>query len=501
MPEAIFESLLAEADAFARLGEWQATWATLRRAAQLNPRHAGTLTGLGASLLHLNRLAEALPYFEQAASVAAQSPEAHNNLGVARMLAGNVIEAEAAFQSALAVDDGHVPAWKNLALLYLRHERAAEGVAVLAALVQSQPDDVEALMLLAECYEQGGEIESARTLYTHVLDIQPQHAEAIAAIARLDPSPRLTRAATLSQLAALKSAPASIVVIGTEARLSVAAEALRARQTPALTEADLHTYEVFVFGRVHLQPPLAEALSVAQYAGKRVVVDVGDEGQLSDSELARLRNVDAVAVATPAHAERLGPSTRRVAVIPSGWSRTNPLWHKSAPRRATFNVGWIGQAAGRADLAAIKADLLRFLREYPQTQLVIANDAAAWESFDPLPETRRLFLPAVPPADQPFILSHFDVLLSPERDDAVSDGRLMQAGVRGIPWVAAPRAAARAWATGGLLAEKPGEWYAALKRLMGDAILCAELGGAGRLNAETRECAQLAGLWWELIVS
>jgi Flp pilus assembly protein TadD len=529
-----FDTLLADADSFARLGEWERTFDALSQAARLDPQHAGVLTGLGTSLLQRNRLAEALPYFEQAALAAPDSPEAHNNLGVAYLLAGKVAEAEAALRQALVADEAHAPAWKNLALLCLRNDRAVEGVSVLAALVQSRPDDSEALMMLADCYAQGGEAESARQLYSRVLALEPRHTEARAALARLNPAARLARPEHVHKLAALKSRNAqpeaaihTIAFYGPNevsdgVRLGVPAEGLarlgwRVKVDTVVADADLRDCETFVFARPQLNRALMEGMARVKRAGKRLIVDLDDDfHQLPDDHpgydhvgpgnTERLRALedalalaDVLVTATPALAERCRRFAKRVEVIPNGWSRANTLWEKPAPRRATFNVGWAGTPTHRADLALIKFDVLRFMRDFPRAQLVIGGDPGVWEMFAQLPEERRLFLPLVPFDDYPYLLAHFDVLLAPLRDNAFnqakSDIKLVEAGVRRIPWVASPRAAYCEWGAGGLLAEKPGEWYTALSRLASDVLLCTDLGNMGRARAETREAALIAQRW------
>ncbi|HRE28070.1 MAG TPA: hypothetical protein PK954_15635, partial [Anaerolineales bacterium] len=73
----------------------------------------------------------------------------------------------------------------------------------------------------------------------------------------------------------------------------------------------------------------------------------------------------------------------------------------------------------------------------PEAQLAIAGSPSAYQVFDAVPETRKLFLPMVGPDDFPYLLAHFDALLVPvrERDHAAlgNDQRLMEAGARGLP--------------------------------------------------------------------
>lgn len=553
MSSASFEALLFQADEQARNGRWQDTLDTLTRAVRLRPDHAGTLTGLGTCLIQLNRPQDALPLFEQAAGLAPDSPEAHNNLGVAYACAGEPGRAEAAYQRALACDSGHVPAWKNLALLQIQQSRFAEGVPILAALVRSNPADLEAVIALAECYQQGGETESALTLYRQALKLQPEHAVARAAVARLAPPPapstarRVARPEHTQKLAALKSlkkangaagvraAPAAEVPspapkpsvgffgaagwwntrrVWAPARW-LAAQGHRVKVAPLLEAGDLEALDLIVIARPHAAPSLGEAVARARQAGKRVVVDLDEDfhrlppGHPDHAKLgpgnpdglrvleASLAQADRVTVATEALADRYAAFARQIEVAPDTWDADNPLWQKPGPARSTVNLGWVGTEAEIEDLAWIKNDLVRVLRQSPLAQLVIAGAPGAYQLFDAVPEKQCLYLPPLLPEDYPYLLAHFDVLLVPLRDTdynrSRSARRLMEAGARGLPWVASPLPAHQAWAAGGLFAVKPGDWPAAIQKLIDAPGLRQEMGAAGRAMAGQHQNLSASG--------
>jgi glycosyltransferase involved in cell wall biosynthesis len=299
------------------------------------------------------------------------------------------------------------------------------------------------------------------------------------------------------------------------AGLAQAGHRVKVTRTPE--PGDVKDFDVFVFARPMASPALSEALQVCRQAGKRVIVDVDDDfhnlpsdhpqyanwgpgnpAALAVLEMA-LAQADGVTVASAALAERYRPFAKRLFVVPSGWQRSNPLWDKPAPRRNTLNIGWIGGAADVADLNSIKPDVIQLVRQTPELLLVLGGDPAAFSAFDTLPELRRLFLPMALFEDYPYMLAHCDVLLAPARDiefnRAKSDLKLVEAGVRRIPWVASPNPAYMAWGVGGLWADKPGEWLEALRKLVSDRVLRQTLGLAGRQKAETRESARLAEFW------
>ena len=80
------------------------------------------------------------------------------------------------------------------------------------------------------------------------------------------------------------------------------------------------------------------------------------------------------------------------------------------------------------------------------------------------------------------------------------DTLLMEAGVRGVPWIASPIPAFRNWMAGGIIAESlDDEWHLNLRHLVMDQELRNKLGHAGREAARTREMNYLVKLWLEVI--
>lgn len=343
---------------------------------------------------------------------------------------------------------------------------------------------------------------------------------------------RIARPEHAAKLAALLSGgrpaqPTAIAFYGTGevsegVRLAVPARGLaqagaRVKLAHTLAPEDLAAFDVFVFSRPHLAPALLEGMLAVRQAGQRLVVDVDDDfhqlppdhpgyrfvGPGSPEALRRLEftlaQADLVTVATPVLAERYGRFARRVAVIPNGWDSSNPAWAQPLPPRATLNIGWAGTRTHRADVELVRTALVRVIRRFPQTHLVIGGDPQVYELFAPLPERRRSFRPMVAFDDYPALLAQFDIWLAPLQanafNQAKSDIKLVEAGARGLPWVASPLPAYRAWAAGGLLADTPADWLAALERLIQTPDLRHNLGQAGRQKAAERSAAACAARW------
>ncbi len=76
----------------------------------------------------------------------------------------------------------------------------------------------------------------------------------------------------------------------------------------------------------------------------------------------------------------------------------------------------------------------------------------------------------------------------------------MQAGARGIPWIASSIPSFREWMQGGILTEfADDEWHLNLRHLVTDQALRNKLGKAGREAAKTRGMEQIGRSWLEVI--
>ena len=542
-----FDTLLLEADRAARDGKWRAAYACLQLAAALDPSHAGALTGIGTCLLQLGLPEESLEAFARAIELEPQSPEAHNNLGVALAMAGKVDEAETAYRQALSIDPENLAAWKNLALHHLETNRLQEGMTELAAIVRSHPKDVHALEILARCYDEADDLPSARWLYQRIRSLEPGNTTAADALARLDRSAnpayvaRPEHAAKLSAWLAMRAAgvtpplgaltptrtaqataflgPAEPAVIS---RFEPAVLALSEAGAPALLgsrlgQDTLDGYQVFIFSRPHASFSLLRAVEACAAAGKTIIVDVdedfhhmprghADYWRLGPGNPPALPALDAalaranlVTTSSAVLAERYRSlASQVVEILPC--REDSPLWQQAPLAHAGLHVGLLAAHTHPGDIAAIRSVLPRFLTQFPDATLVLAGSPGLYQAFSNIPENRRLFLPPGHSEDYPFLLAHFDLLLVPLAhhpfNEARSDLPLVEAGLRGIPWIASPNPAFRTWKEGGVLAASAAEWRQALETLAADAERRSALGQAGRRAAVER--SRSAAAWMEL---
>lgn len=350
--------------------------------------------------------------------------------------------------------------------------------------------------------------------------------------------PRVARSQHASKLSALKAraigstrTTGAVAFIGVGEvsdgiRMGVPVAGFSALGRPAVyartaATLDLERFDALVFSRPQISPTAAREMRQAQQLGKRVIVDLDDDfyaippdhpgyhgvgpgnpARLQALEMA-IAQADLLVVATPALADRYRQVARRVEIVPNGWTRSNPLWEQAHEPRATLNIGWAGTPTHRADVALLVREVVAFMRETPHTRLVIGGDPYVWQMFADLPEERRSFEPMASFDMYPNVLARFDVLLAPLCDNAFnhakSDIKLLEAGIRRIPWVASPRSAYSAWGVGGLFADAPGEWQTALSRLARDEALRGRLGAEGRAHADLREAKHIAQQWLTLL--
>lgn len=218
---------------------------------------------------------------------------------------------------------------------------------------------------------------------------------------------------------------------------------------------------------------------------------------------AALARAQTIAVPSRALAEALRAAGHRAEILCPAWRRNNLLWTRPAPRRSAVYVGWFAACGDIDALLALKRVLARLVRELPDVIVVVVGEPTAYHALArTLPEHRRLLLPPVTATERPLTLSQLDLLLLPWQATAfnrrLSDQFLMEAGVRRLPWVASPLPAVDDWGAGGLIARDPDEWYGHLHQLCTQPALRAELGEAGRRQAERREADHLAADWQRL---
>jgi glycosyltransferase involved in cell wall biosynthesis len=279
--------------------------------------------------------------------------------------------------------------------------------------------------------------------------------------------------------------------------------------------------DVVITSNPHTNPSLIESLSALSTAGVPVILDLDSDFEnlpISHQEYgtkglgtqargnayaAAFSLANIISVPSEKQAASLQNVASQVHVLPDGWSRQNRLWEKSSAPHSTTNIGWVGSSGQLEDLMLIRRFLVRIVREFPNTRIVIIGDPQAYRLFDGLPENRRLFLPMVAHEEFPYLLSQLDILTVPLRSTpynvSLPDDLLVEAGAKGVPWVASPIPSFQNWGSGGIIPESLEEWHLTLRQLVMDREFCKRLGKAGRSTAETREISHVGELWLDMI--
>lgn len=279
--------------------------------------------------------------------------------------------------------------------------------------------------------------------------------------------------------------------------------------------------DVVITSDPHLKPALIESLSALSLANVPIVLDLDtdfDKQPISHPEYntrglgTRIRSnaytsalslARMVTVPSEVHAESLKNLVQDVRVVPDGWSDQNKLWHKDPQPRNTINIGWMGTNAQIEDLILIRRFIIRIIREFHNTRIVIIGNPQAYRLFEGLPENRRMYLPAVAQEEFPYQLGQVDVLLVPLCNTpynlSLPDTVLMEAGAKGIPWVASPIQSFKSWQMGGVVSETMDEWHLNLRHLVMDEELRRRLGREGRMAAKAREMKQSGKAWLEVL--
>jgi serine/threonine-protein kinase len=172
------------------LGDMQGAAHWFGRSADLDPNAFEPRQQQGFLLLELGNAVDAAKALEDAVARQPGSSLAHELLGKARRLKGDVLGSTAALRRALDLDPRAIAA----RLLLMEEARGAkrwhdvsrfatEGLALA-------PQDLELQFELARARESEGDVTAARRLFGMILERHPDHAAARAAIERLMPKTR-----------------------------------------------------------------------------------------------------------------------------------------------------------------------------------------------------------------------------------------------------------------------------------------------------------------------
>jgi len=157
-----------------QLGDRERELAAYDNVLRINPGHAPAMLNKGATLYEMGRLEWSLKVFNDIVHRYPQEPRGWNNRGLALKGIGKLLEAQASFEKAHALDPDLEDPLINIARL--REERgdmpgAVEGWKAVLRLVDSRAD---IWAHLGTCLKATGELEDALTAFDRALTLEPE---------------------------------------------------------------------------------------------------------------------------------------------------------------------------------------------------------------------------------------------------------------------------------------------------------------------------------------
>ena len=551
MDKSSLETLLLNANQAVTEGNWSEALDFLLQAREMQPYNADLLTAIGGVHIQMGKFNDSLQYYQEALRLQPYSAQAHQNLANAYAIMGQYSEAETSYRRALELDEDDRFSWLGLARVCIVQGKYQEGVEILAALVKSDPQDPQAITLLAECYEQAGDQASARWMYQQALNLDEEYESARQGLERLRSQEvslgEVDKQVLAQKLAALKSklqaqksgatpspsvsttrilfcAPA---IPSSEIRFGSLVQELHQRgyQVSITTRGEdltQESHQIAIFSRPHFSEALTQAVFQSKAKGAKVIVDLEEDfftlppesenfslsagnpdvtGHLN----AVLEKADLVTVPGEALVEVYRSKSRRVEQIPFGWDDTNPMWHKPIPPRTALKIGLLANHTRPSDLSALGDSLQQICKANPELLIGVIAGFELYEKLAGIDEDRKFFVPPGNLEDYPFLLADFDLLLFPLADipynRSKSDLALLECGARKVCWVASPIPAYRNWEKGGLLAASRAEWKEAIEALLCSPSQRDQLAEEGHRKALERTTTRIADKWLEVLQS
>ncbi len=159
--------------------------ATVPAVPETDPRDAHALVHDARRLIEQGHAADAEPLAVRATEAEPENTNAWNVLGRAQLALNRPDDAEVAFKHACAVDSSNAYAYNNLGLLYLQRGASKDAVGALETAVRLKDDVGYFHNNLGLAYERTGRLSEAAQAYGAAVELQPGHATAGIALARV----------------------------------------------------------------------------------------------------------------------------------------------------------------------------------------------------------------------------------------------------------------------------------------------------------------------------
>ncbi|MEZ5931394.1 MAG: tetratricopeptide repeat protein [Alphaproteobacteria bacterium] len=178
-------ALFDEAKRLLQAGHAEQALPPLRDILSRCPNHPDALNFLSVAFGQLNMVDQAEQFSRQAIALRPKDPGFHLNLANRLKEQGRIDDALLAYEQALAVDPGHLPALKNLLRCLVADERWKEVRQAVDRLLPHVASDAELLVECAEACIGASDKRQALALYRQAVDIEPDRRSWLLQLARL----------------------------------------------------------------------------------------------------------------------------------------------------------------------------------------------------------------------------------------------------------------------------------------------------------------------------
>ena len=161
--------------AHSQLNHAAAAVTSFKHALKLNPNFVEVYNNLGMALITGNRPQEALVPLQKAIALRATYPEAHHNLGVALAALGRGAEALEAYDRAITLKRDYANAYNSRGALHKSMDAPQLAIADLRKALEFFPDDAEACSNLSGVYAIIGDSTAAVHFGQRAVELRPEN--------------------------------------------------------------------------------------------------------------------------------------------------------------------------------------------------------------------------------------------------------------------------------------------------------------------------------------
>lgn len=172
---ATVSEILARALQLHHAGQFRAAEDLYRQVLAVEPRHAETLSLLGAVMLQSGRCAESIPQFEQAMLIEPHVASHYCNLGSALITAGQQARAAAVLAKAAQLDPTSADVHYNLGLSQFNQRQFEGAIECYRRALALRPGFASAMANLGVALQELGELAQARPWLEQAQRLEPQN--------------------------------------------------------------------------------------------------------------------------------------------------------------------------------------------------------------------------------------------------------------------------------------------------------------------------------------